>query len=47
MTISASSPTETSTKTIRVVDDDAEVLSVAEDMLRCMRYSVIGTWTRT
>jgi hypothetical protein len=25
------------------VDDDSEVLSVAEDMLRSMRYSVIGT----
>ena len=43
MTSSASSPTETSTETILVVDDDSEVLSVAEDMLRSMRYSVIGT----
>jgi len=43
MTSSASSPTETSTETILAVDDDSEVLSVAEDMLRSMRYSVIGT----
>jgi len=43
MTTSASSPTDTSTETILVVDDDSEVLSVAEDMLRSMRYSVIGT----
>ena len=43
MTSSASSPTETSTETILVVDDDSEVLSVAEDMSRSMRYSVIGT----
>jgi two-component system cell cycle sensor histidine kinase/response regulator CckA len=39
MTSSASPPAET----ILVVDDDSEVLSVAEDMLRSMRYSVIGT----
>jgi len=43
----ASSPTETSTETILVVDDDSEVLSVAEDILRSMRYSVIVPWTRT
>jgi CheY-like chemotaxis protein len=36
---SASVPTET----ILVVDDDPEVPSVAEDMLRSMRYTVIST----
>jgi DNA-binding NtrC family response regulator len=36
---SASAPTET----IVVVDDDAEVLAVAEDMLRSMGYTVIST----
>jgi CheY-like chemotaxis protein len=36
---SASVPTET----ILVVDDDSEVLSVAEDMLRTMAYTVIST----
>src|SRR5713101_6619240 len=36
---SASAPTET----ILVVDDDPEVLSVAEDMLRSMGYTVIAT----
>jgi CheY-like chemotaxis protein len=39
MNSSASSPTET----ILVVDDDLEVLSVTEDMLRSMRYSVTST----
>jgi two-component system, cell cycle sensor histidine kinase and response regulator CckA len=32
-----------STETILVVDDDPEVLSVAEDMLRSMGYTVIST----
>ena len=36
---SAAAPTET----IVVVDDDAEVLAVAEDMLRSMGYTVIST----
>ncbi len=36
---SASAPTET----ILVVDDDPEVLSVAEDMLRSLGYTVIAT----
>ncbi len=43
LTHSASSPTETPTKTILVVDDDLRVLSVAEDILRSMSYSVIST----
>src|SRR5712691_4476910 len=43
LTHSAWSPTETQTKTILVVDDDLRVLSVAEDILRSMSYSVIST----
>jgi DNA-binding NtrC family response regulator len=39
MTSSASPPTET----ILIVDDDPEVLSVGEDMLRAMGYVVIST----
>jgi len=36
--------TSAATKTILVVDDDRDVLSMAEDMLRTMmRYTVIGT----
>ncbi len=37
------SPASAPTETILVVDDDPEVLSVAEDMLRTMAYTVIST----
>src|SRR6266852_8414201 len=37
------SPAAAPTETIIVVDDDAEVLAVAEDMLRSMGYTVIST----
>jgi DNA-binding NtrC family response regulator len=39
MASSSTAPTET----IVVVDDDTEVLSVAEDMLRVMGYTVVST----
>ena len=39
MATSSATPTET----ILVVDDDPEVLSVAQDMLRTMGYTVIST----
>jgi DNA-binding NtrC family response regulator len=37
------SPASAPTETILVVDDDPEVLSVAEDMLRTMAYTAIST----
>jgi DNA-binding NtrC family response regulator len=43
MTRSASSPTETRTESILVVDDDPGILAGAEDMLRSMGYTVIST----
>src|SRR5712691_2516906 len=39
----ASSSPAAATQTILVVDDDRGVLSVVEDMLRTMGYTVIGT----
>src|SRR5256712_7858957 len=39
----ASSSPATATETILVVDDDRGVLSVVEDMLRTLGYTVIGT----
>jgi CheY-like chemotaxis protein len=40
---SMSRPVPATTHTILVVDDEPEVLSVAEDMLKTMGYAVLST----